>query len=646
MNTRFIEKRVILCGLVIVALGAAVYANSLGAAFVFDDDNGLARVRSCGSIGELLATRRPLVSLTLAMNLAYAGVDESGRPDPSGFHVFNIAVHVAAALLLFGLVRRTLALVEGTRPTATRIAFVTSLLWTVHPLQTESVTYTIQRSESLMALFLFATLYCTLRGTRGSPIWLGASVACCALGMTSKGIMVTAPLVVLIYDRVFLASSFREIFEKRWWLHALLFASISILALAGVWKGIFRSDAPGRTVGFGLAVISPWEYFLCQPESLLTYLRLTFWPRGQVLDYGYEPVSFAAALPGGIVIFGLLCASAWALWKLPRVGFLAGAFFLILAPTSSFIPIKDVTFEHRMYAPLAPLLLLAVLGARALLERLAAKSSSELIAVVLAGVAVVGYGASTVARNTVYADSIILWRDNLAKTPENPRVMVNLGFYLGRVGEYDEATRLLARAVELRPRFARAHREYGRVLIVTRRAQLAVEHLEIAASLERNNGELFHLLGIAYDQAKRPGKARAALEKALQLHRSVPPDTMAKLHTDLGHVHRVAGRLPDAERQLRLALQRDAESLIARKLLAGVLAQQSKHAEAIAVCRQVLARDPNVVLERLMLAELLMITHSLQQAARECREVLRRVPGHPDALRLQERIRSLRSNRN
>ena len=210
---------------VLGVVGLLAYANSFSGVFVFDDYKQIvleSRVESVSPIDRHLASRRPLVSLSLAAN--YQLAENSAEPPPVatastwGFHLFNVLIHVLAAWALFGVIRRTLRLErfsESWRSSATSFAFFSSLLWLLHPLQTQSVTYLIQRAESMMGLFYLLTLYCVIRGAesdRALP-WNLAAVLACTAGMASKAVMVTAPMVVLLYDRLFLSDSFKETFR-------------------------------------------------------------------------------------------------------------------------------------------------------------------------------------------------------------------------------------------------------------------------------------------------------------------------------------------------------------------------------------------------------------------------------------------------
>jgi hypothetical protein len=264
---------------------------------------------------------RPILNLSLALNYALGGANVRG------YHVFNLAIHVLAALTLMGIVRRTLLLpsmrgamlpsseawlgpsmvarhASENGSMAPYLAGAVAMLWALHPLQTESVTYVIQRAESLMGLFYLLTLYCVIRSSSsGSALWPLAAVLSCAMGMATKEVMVTVPVIVLLYDRTFLAGSFAGALRKRWGLYA---------ALAACWAVLFclmvHAGSRGESAGFGARDVPGWwPYAQTQCWAILKYLLLTLWPAGLCLDYGtstrlplWQIVSGALALPNKV----------------------------------------------------------------------------------------------------------------------------------------------------------------------------------------------------------------------------------------------------------------------------------------------------------------------------------------------------------
>jgi hypothetical protein len=248
----------------LLLVAAAAYATSLAGVFVYDD---LVSILENGSLRRLAwevwwppagitTSGRPLANFTFALNYLWGG------EDPTGYHVVNWAIHGAAGVALFGLVRRTLLLpVQQGRyqESATGLALSVALLWTVHPLQTEAVTYIVQRVESLMGCCYLVTLYCFLRAAEASSAWRWrvAAIVACVAGMATKEVMVSAPVIALLYDRIFLAGSWREVWRARRGLHAGLFSSWFLLL------GLLASTGWNRSgsIGFGVAV-DAWQYWL------------------------------------------------------------------------------------------------------------------------------------------------------------------------------------------------------------------------------------------------------------------------------------------------------------------------------------------------------------------------------------------------
>ena len=284
---------------------------------------------------------------------------------------------MAGALLLLGIVRRTLLLPgspASLRKAAAPVAATAAVLWAVDPLCTESVTYIVQRAESLMAMLFLLTLYLVLRGAtaaekgtgtsqslRASPLfrgaWYAAAIAACACGMAAKEVMVTAPVMVLLYDRIFLAGSFRQVFARRKWLYAGLAATWGVPGGAG--GPVAQPGGGSAGVGQGVSV---WSYVMTQFDAVARYLRLAFWPNTLVLDYGtglagsFAEVAGAAALIAGLLVAGALAVVA------AEGGILGGVVFVILAPSSSFIPVVTQTSaEHRVYLSLAALAVAAAM---------------------------------------------------------------------------------------------------------------------------------------------------------------------------------------------------------------------------------------------------------------------------------------------
>lgn len=459
--------RVLLCAVVILAAGALVYANSFRGAFVLDDQIGIIQnqlIRFVLPVERFFESSQPLNDFTLAVNFAL------GELDPWGYHLVNLLVHLVAGLVLFGILRRTLGsprIGERIRDRADILALMVTLAWLLHPIQTESVTYVIQRCESMAGMFFLLTLYSAIRcADAGSESarrrWVFAAVLSCACGMTSKAIVVTAPVVVLLYDRTFLSGGLVEALRRRWLLYAGLGATWLVLLGQGTLHGLLYEPGETATVGFGFAGVTPMEYLRTQPGVILHYLRLSVWPGGQCLDYGWPVATTTGAIIIPAVVIGFfLAVTVVATWRRSPLGFLGCWFLLILAPTSSFVPIKDLAFEHRMYLPLAAVVVLVVVGGRWVIERLYPRASEWPFRAAVA-VALIGLAVLTVRRNALFADSVALWADTVQRAPENPRPRNALGYAWLARGEPEKAIEHFRAAIEIDPEFAAAHANIGK----------------------------------------------------------------------------------------------------------------------------------------------------------------------------------------
>lgn len=495
----------------LVAVAAfAAYANSFSGPFFFDDGPAIVdnpTIRNLADLNAVLhppgdgsgVSGRPLLNLSFALNHALGGLD------PAGYHAVNLLIHILAAWCLLGLLRITFGgarFCDAVRAAATPLATAAALLWAVHPLLTESVTFIVQRSESLAGLCFLATVYFFARATANggnAKRKLSVSVLACACGMAAKETMVVAPLLVLLYDREFASGSFSAAFARRRAYYGALATTWGILVLLVAAGGGTR----GAGAGLGLGV-SPWHYALTQCEAIVRYLRLALWPHPLVVDYGSGVVQGVAAVwPQALLLVLLLGLTAFLVWRNRPLGFAGAWFFLILAPSSSFIPLVGQTAaEHRMYLPLAAIVVVGVLG----LHRLLGRGALALIGA-LAVVAVI----ATAARNRDYRDATTLWRDTVAKFPENHRAHFNLGVQLGVVpATENEAIAEYRQAIALQPGYADAHDNLAVLLARRPGGQAEADrHFAEALRLQPESADFHYNFAVAI--SGRPGRAAEAI---------------------------------------------------------------------------------------------------------------------------------------
>ncbi len=408
-------------GLIVLA-AVAVFSDSFAGPFVFDDVIYIEPNPAIRTLwppwAPMVDTNRPVGLWSFAVNYAVGGLNVWG------YHATNLVIHTAAALVLFGIIRRILSrgrLAARFGSAASGLALATALLWLVHPLQTESVTYIYQRYESQMGLLFLLTLYGFIRGADSpsyqAALWYIGSVACCLLAVATKEVAVVAPLLILWYDRAFVAASWREIVRRRWAFYAGLAGTWVVLAAIMLSHGS-KYPAAGVLV---VENVSPLQYALSQPGVIAHYLRLCFWPTGLCLDYGW-PVADTAAkiIPPLLLIVALLAITVWSIFRWPEWSFVGAWFFLILAPTSSLFPIKDLAFEHRMYLPLAAVTTGVVVGGWVAGQWLVRRGIIPLLPLQATGgllVMFVGLALGTLAfqRNLDYRSELSIWKDTVAK---------------------------------------------------------------------------------------------------------------------------------------------------------------------------------------------------------------------------------------
>lgn len=606
--------------------GTVVYLNSLGAPFIFDDQTAIlnnTQIRRLWPLSGPLSPQpdtpvagRPIVSLSFAINYAL------GDLEPTGYRLTNIAVHVLAALALFGLLRRALllpSLASTFGANATNLSWVAALLWMLHPLLSETIDYVTQRTESMMGLCYFLTLYCSIRALEKPPgRWQAAAIVSCAAGMACKESMVTAPLMVALFDRVFVSPAvLRKVQRTR--LYVGLAATWLLLAA-------LMESGPRTTVGFATGV-SAWTYLLNQAPTLLAYLRYAFWPRNLVLDYGvpqpltlidvWVPLICVVAIGAGVMVLFA---------RRPRIGFLGVWFFVTLSPTSSIVPIAtEVGADRRMYVPLAAIIVLVVLGACWLWTTRAAKRGT-LVGAAAAACLCLLLAAATIERNSEYETKVSILQTTVDRHPhprayqmlatalyqvgrrqeamqyleqakEDPVSSFMLGVELvsegqlsrgaeelerfvrlapthiraldarealGRVysitNQLDRAERLLTEVLRMDPRRGTAHAHLGGVFLQRGLVAEGLRHFQIAADLQPGNLDAIRQLGIAQGQSRQLDAAVATFKRAIALNPSSARD-----HYLLARALAAMGQLPAALPYFARAVELDPQNAEARE---------------------------------------------------------------------------------
>lgn len=653
--------------LIPVALAVWTYHGALHGGFVFDDMPAVRDNVSLEHIGGFWdaafgkhspISNRPLVCLSFSLNYAWSG------PDTFGYHVVNLAIHCANAMLLWGVLRRALTapnlgnVFDGQRAawTATAIASV----WAVHPLTVDAVVYITQRTTLMMSFFLLLMLYSSLRAANSpnrSGFWLVTMVLACAGAMTSKEEAAAAPLLLVLFDRAFLFDSFRTAFDKRVLYYAGAAATWFLLLLC-VLKG-----PSNPTVGYNsVPKVNALEWLMTEAPVLVLYLRLTLWPDPLIAAYDWDIIrNFSQAFWPGLLIVALLAASLLAWFRKPHWGFLGAWFFLLLAPTSSIMPIiSEVVAERRMYLPMLSVLIPVLLGVLWLVERalhsMAGSLRSPTAWAALPLAVVVFFASTATARYArVFDDEKTLWTDVYEKNP-----LTNGGFLAGSLlngyakvlleqRKHDIAIPLLRRAVACEPphndafvnlaaalvdlgpaHYAEAEKLYREALIrepdhpncLSNYAKLKLDQYQLDPPEKR--------LG-PNDQRMLDGYAM--LQKAIELN----PRNVNYLN-NMGSICFHLGRVQEAEAVWTRALQLDPTNVGVASNRAIVLAATGRRAEAAAQFEQLLKAFPGNIAVLVNLASLNLEMGNHQAALQYVHQALDVDPNNAAARQLLQQL--------
>lgn len=600
-------------------LSLLAYANTFHVPFYFDDRQGITQNESIDQLWPLWrplvppvylnsgAVGRPLVNFSLAVNYQIAQATSATHDgmEPTSYHVVNLIFHIIAACLLMGVLWRTLrqpVLAARFGAAAFPLAFVIALVWAVHPLMSETVTNAIQRNESMVSIFYLLVIYCFIRSVEKprSYGWQAGAVAACFLGVATKELMFSAPLMALLYDRTFVAGSFRDALARRWKFYGAMATSWGLLGFL-----VHYAKQRGGTVGFGLGM-SGWAYALKQCQAIIEYFRLAFWPHPLVLDYGCDVPGqselwqkaadshkfndlLTAVLSGlgevwpqAVLLLILLAAAGWALWRKPVLGFAAAWVFIILAPSSSFLPLTTQTeAEHRMYMPLIAIVAVLLIGAYRWLGRWLYYLACPLVIL---------FAATTYARNRDYRTELSMWLVNVNQRPNNDRAHYDLGCALLDARRYIDAAAEFSQTIQLSPKYVEAHTNLGASYADLGDLPRAKAEYEAAVAIKWDDVQSNYNLGSVYWQYNDYEHAATYLKIA-----SENDATYTDALFSYGAVLVLGNHSDDALKPLLAALALDPHDLRTLMYFGTALQNQGRLKNAIAIFQKGLALDPKSV---------------------------------------------------
>jgi len=566
-----------------LTLGIAVlliYLPALNAPFIFDDTSTIFGNSSIRRLWPLVdfhersgpltpppgvpTAARPIVNLTLALNY------HVGETNPAGYRAVNMFVHWLAGLLLWAIVYKTLCLEYfGGRfsRVAGGLSFAAALLWVVHPLQTESVAYVTQRTESLMGLCFLATFYASLRyweaSSRGSRgVWLSLATLACLLGMLSKEVMITVLAVLLLYERTFLTGSFTKAIRDSWPLYLGLGCGAAALFVT------LASGPPTPETGFGGATPAA-AWWSTQCKIFFLYAKLTFWPWPLAIHYELPYLDTVTKAWPWVLSFALFVLASSALaWKKTAVGFVGVWILAVLSPTL-IVPLpNEMAAERRMYVPLAAIAPFVVVSVYSLVgwivqklspsgsalnsERTANRASAALVTTL-----VILLTALSMERMTYYQDELALFLDVIRTQPDNYVARVNIGTLLLEHGRGPEALEQFDQALIIKPDSVRARFNRAKLLVDLGRPQEALDEYRETVRLDPRAVEARYNYALVLESM---GQSAAAIDQYFEI---VELDTdYAAAHTNLAIALARLGKMPMAIEHFEraLAITPDVES--------------------------------------------------------------------------------------
>jgi tetratricopeptide (TPR) repeat protein len=479
-----------------------IYSPALHGAFVFDDRylpffSPEVKQDMFSFVGKL----RPLLMLSY-----WIDYHRADGPDPETFHSTNVFLHFFTSVIVTLIVLKLLEWSGVERRMRIALAIFGGALFMLHPLQTESVAYVASRSEVLSVLFYYAA-FAVFVWRPGESMTILRAVAILILFGAAAGVKehtLTLPVLLILTDYLWNRGGIRK--------NGILYGLLGVAALAGgayVWSILRR----GGNAGFGMRELTPVQFFLTEGRVIWIYLRMFVLPFGQNIDPDITISTGAfdhGAIFGWIALAGLMVA-AWIYRKrFPLASFGAFVFVLLIAPTSTIVPIKDVLAEHRMYLPFLGLVLVAC-------EALRRVNYSQAVGVGAAIIVVCAF--LTYQRNQVWASPLALWQDAVEKSP-----------------------------IKYRPRFQLAYQLHYEA----NRCPDAVKSYELASKLGPIDHELLVDWGLALDCAGQQAEAVVKLRQAAML------DNTAHVHTQIAMVFAKQQKYPDALDELTQAEKVDA----------------------------------------------------------------------------------------
>lgn len=566
------KLRPLIAFLILGVLAVVLYSSAFHGPFIFDDGMYISKNPLIKNLWNFWPPSGPryLGYLSFALDFRLGGLDTFG------YHIVNVIIHIINGLLVYALVTSTFktpwmerAQAEGREKVAFFLALITSVLFVVHPVQTQAVTYITQRFASLATLFYLLSLVSYIRwrlssGPKGFKVLLYiVSLASAVAAQNTKEISFTLPIMIVLYELVFFGCDKKRIPALVPFILTLAIIPLTIFGPeAGLGGGAADIGEKTRELQVrDLTALSRHDYLVTQFRVVVTYLRLIVLPVNQTLDYDYPlftSIFSAGPLLSFLFLLAIAVVAVWIFVKSRRANCALGLlfssgvfwFFMTLSIESSIIPINDLIFEHRLYLAM-PGAALAFGSALIYILRFAAgkKVPAVTLALMITAVVAVPLSVATYMRNAVWADEVVFWQDAVVKSPMKARVHNNLGSVYHRKGDLARAMDSFKKAIELKPNFADAHYNLGVAYKDIGRMDDAILEFEAAVTYQPQKANAHNNLGLAYLSKGRIEDAVGEFSTTIRLEPS-----NYRAHNNLGLAYKYLGRYDEAASEFETAL--------------------------------------------------------------------------------------------
>ncbi len=582
--------------LIIAILGFAVYVNSLGGEFIWDDEviiqhnptmanwAGVSKVFTRdleGGKGERTSYYRPIQLITYMMDFSL------WKLTPAGYHLTNILLHILVALTLYWLIN----ILYGN----TLLAFFTSLLFIAHPIHTGAVAYIAGRADLLAALFmLLCFIFCIKETYFKRPISYILIILTFSLALMSKEKSLILPALLLLYYHVF-----KKKFNKNNFLIVLTILFIYIVFRMVVVKGALPSKSEFATLleripGFFVAITN--------------YTRIVLLPINLHMEYGNKVFYFAN--PKAILGLAILCLSLFYAFLKRNdnklVFFSILWIFITLLPVSNIYPLNAYMAEHWLYVPSMGLFLIM---ADSLRSMYALKKFRDFAVVIVLSM-VTFWSCLTIRQNEYWRERIAFYKRTLRYAPDSARIYNNLGLAYYTMGRRNEAIALYRRAIELEPRFADAYHNLGaactemdKKIFLFKKAlkldpsltQARIKLCSVYAALGMKKeaidvyknavvgkidyADVYNKVALIYHDIKKDDDAIELLKRAMK----IAPNHV-QTYSNLAAIYGAAGKKDEAIALLNKAIEIDPKYSKAYNNLAVVYFNDKQYGEAIKYC--------------------------------------------------------------